>query len=302
MKWYWIITPLVGAVIGIVTNDIAIRMLFRPRRPLYIGKWHIPLTPGLIPKGRERISSAIRNLLDEELLNADVLREALLSEGTFEKIEALADHTMDQLLQERQTPRMWLASLVGDGTFASFESQTKRGVTLFVMEKILESRIEQHAAEAAIRDIKARVKATAAAPLALLMDEKRMTSMEEKLSQTIREMIASYVPDALFQMLENIAQDALDTPIGELLSQFDDKRESVRSFLMDQYTALIQNALPGILNTLDLGTIVEEKLNSLDNAELEKMVLELASQELRAIVWLGGLLGGLIGLLNALFY
>lgn len=28
--------PLIGAVIGYITNDIAIRMLFRPRRAKYI--------------------------------------------------------------------------------------------------------------------------------------------------------------------------------------------------------------------------------------------------------------------------
>lgn len=300
MNWNWISSPIIGAVIGVITNDIAIRMLFRPRKPLYIGKWHIPLTPGLIPKGRERLSRAIRNLLDEELLNTTVLRKALLSENTLQKIEAATDHLMDQLLQEQQTPRAWLTSLVGEDAFDSFESSAKRGITIFVMEKILESSIERLAAEAAITEIKSRIKSSAAAPLALFLDDKRMASMEEKLSQTIREMIASYVPDALWGILENTTHEILDVPIGTLLSQFVDQREVVRSFILGQYTTLIQSALPGILDTLDLGSVVEEKLNSLDNAELEKMVLELASKEFNAIVWLGGLLGALIGIINAL--
>ena len=48
-----IMAPLVGGVIGYITNNLAIKMLFRPRKAIYIGKWHIPFTPGLIPKQKE---------------------------------------------------------------------------------------------------------------------------------------------------------------------------------------------------------------------------------------------------------
>lgn len=44
----------VGAVIGGVTNVIAIRMLFHPFKPYYIFKMRIPFTPGLIPKKKRR--------------------------------------------------------------------------------------------------------------------------------------------------------------------------------------------------------------------------------------------------------
>jgi len=298
MQWKWIITPLICGFIGLVTNEIAVRMLFRPRKAYFIGKWKVPMTPGLIPKGRVRISAAVRDLLDQELLNADVLKNALLSKNTLQKIERFADEAMERLLREERSPRAWLSSLVGGEALSSFETEAKRGVTIFIMEKILESGIERIAAEAAIIEIKARVKGSAAAPLALFMDDKRMASMEEKLSQTIREMVASYVPGAIADMLNRVAEDAMDAPIGSLLAKFDDKRESVRGFLLDQYATLIQSALPDVLAALDLGTIVEEKLNSLDNMELEKLVIGLMKKELRTIVWLGGLLGGLIGIVN----
>lgn len=40
----------IGALIGGVTNLLAIRMLFRPYDAKYFGKWRIPFTPCLIPK------------------------------------------------------------------------------------------------------------------------------------------------------------------------------------------------------------------------------------------------------------
>lgn len=38
MNFNWLIPLLIGAVIGYITNDIAIKMLFHPRKAYYIGK------------------------------------------------------------------------------------------------------------------------------------------------------------------------------------------------------------------------------------------------------------------------
>ncbi|MDP7742500.1 MAG: DUF445 family protein, partial [Lentisphaeria bacterium] len=42
----FILFPIVGAIIGALTNQIAIKMLFRPYRPIMIGSLTLPLTPG----------------------------------------------------------------------------------------------------------------------------------------------------------------------------------------------------------------------------------------------------------------
>lgn len=44
-----------------------------------------------------------------------------------------------------------------------------------------------------------------------------------------------------------------------------------------------------------------KKINEFDMAELEKMIMEIAKKELNALVWLGGLLGMLMGFVNLLF-
>ena len=41
---------MIGAIIGFFTNWLAVRMLFRPYRPKYIGKLRLPFTPRKIPK------------------------------------------------------------------------------------------------------------------------------------------------------------------------------------------------------------------------------------------------------------
>ena len=46
----WILPPVLGAIIGYVTNAIAIRMLFRPFNEIRVLGLRLPFTPGLIPR------------------------------------------------------------------------------------------------------------------------------------------------------------------------------------------------------------------------------------------------------------
>ena len=51
-----VILPIVvGAVIGYFTNFLAIKMMFRPRHEVRIGKFQLPFTPGIIPKNQKRM-------------------------------------------------------------------------------------------------------------------------------------------------------------------------------------------------------------------------------------------------------
>ena len=51
--------PVIGAVIGYFTNYIAVKMLFRPLKPVKIGGRTLPFTPGIIPKGKPRLAKAL---------------------------------------------------------------------------------------------------------------------------------------------------------------------------------------------------------------------------------------------------
>ncbi|MBF2090334.1 MAG: DUF445 domain-containing protein [Synechococcales cyanobacterium K44_A2020_017] len=60
--------PVVGGIIGYFTNDLAIKMLFRPYRPLYIAGRRLPFTPGLIPSNQERLAKRIADTIMGSLL------------------------------------------------------------------------------------------------------------------------------------------------------------------------------------------------------------------------------------------
>ncbi|MBW4610102.1 MAG: DUF445 domain-containing protein [Hassallia sp. WJT32-NPBG1] len=73
--WLYLSPPVVGAIIGYFTNDIAIKMLFRPYRALYIGTKRVPFTPGLIPRNQERLAKNISKTIMGSLLTPEELQK-----------------------------------------------------------------------------------------------------------------------------------------------------------------------------------------------------------------------------------
>ncbi|MBM7579839.1 DUF445 domain-containing protein [Jeotgalibacillus terrae] len=69
----------VGAVIGGFTNSLAIKMLFRPYKAVYIGKWRVPFTPGLIPKRRDELARQLGLMVVNHLLTAESLKAKFLN-------------------------------------------------------------------------------------------------------------------------------------------------------------------------------------------------------------------------------
>ncbi|BAY19675.1 hypothetical protein NIES21_55400 [Anabaenopsis circularis NIES-21] len=72
--WLYVSPPILGGVIGYFTNDIAIKMLFRPYRAIYIGGRRMPFTPGLIPRNQERLAKNISSTIMGSLLTPDELQ------------------------------------------------------------------------------------------------------------------------------------------------------------------------------------------------------------------------------------
>lgn len=73
----WIAPPLVGAVIGYVTNAIAIKMLFRPLTEKRVFGLRVPFTPGILPMQRHKLAVNIGNMVSRELLTESIVRDRL---------------------------------------------------------------------------------------------------------------------------------------------------------------------------------------------------------------------------------
>ncbi|WP_297518726.1 DUF445 family protein [uncultured Clostridium sp.] len=66
------------------------------------------------------------------------------------------------------------------------------------------------------------------------------------------------------------------------------------------YEKFIENDLQGVIELIDIQSIVEEQINAFEVDEAEKIILGIASKELSAITWLGAVLGAILGILSPL--
>ncbi|MFB2918849.1 MULTISPECIES: DUF445 domain-containing protein [Aerosakkonema] len=104
--WLYISPPILGAIIGYFTNDIAINMLFRPYRPIYIGKRRLPFTPGLIPANQERLAKRISDTIMGSLLTPEELQNLARKLLQTERVQAgilwLLKLALDQLQADKE--------------------------------------------------------------------------------------------------------------------------------------------------------------------------------------------------------
>lgn len=73
-SWYFLVPPIVGGIIGYFTNDLAINMLFRPYRPVYLWGRKLPFTPGLIPANQSRLARKVADAILGSLLTPEELQ------------------------------------------------------------------------------------------------------------------------------------------------------------------------------------------------------------------------------------
>ncbi|KAB7704937.1 DUF445 family protein [Bacillus aerolatus] len=90
-------------------------------------------------------------------------------------------------------------------------------------------------------------------------------------------------------------------PVADLLRPFEDKiiGEVIPS-LVERAGHLVASRMPVIMQKLRIGDIVREQVETFSLQRLEQIVLDIARRELKMITLLGGLLGGAIGLIQAL--
>jgi uncharacterized membrane protein YheB (UPF0754 family) len=95
--------PLIGGIIGYFTNDIAIKMLFRPYRPLYLFKQRLPFTPGLIPSNQNRLALRVSDTIMGSLLTPEELQNLARRLLQTERIQAGIQWLLELALEQVQS-------------------------------------------------------------------------------------------------------------------------------------------------------------------------------------------------------
>ncbi|UOE95473.1 DUF445 family protein [Alkalihalobacillus sp. LMS39] len=120
----------IGAVIGGVTNSLAIKMLFRPYRPIYIGRFRVPFTPGLIPKRRGELAEQLGKMVVTHLLTAEGIQKKLTDSLFRTEMTAWAEEEIKRLLHAEGTLEQFASDYLGVEELRNLaEAKTERMLT-----------------------------------------------------------------------------------------------------------------------------------------------------------------------------
>lgn len=145
LLWQIAVPPIAGALIGYFTNDIAINMLFRPYRAVFIGKRQLPFTPGLIPRNQARLAGRVSDAIMGSLLTPTELQKLARRLLEIERVKAAIAWLLNLALQqvkadkEQKTAKI-LANILSDLFGESLPRLLK---ALARREDFLETQIDQ---------------------------------------------------------------------------------------------------------------------------------------------------------------
>lgn len=288
--------PALGAVIGYITNDIAIRMLFRPRKAKYICGVHVPFTPGIIPKEKNRIASAIGNAISEHLMNREVLEHTLLSDEMLAKMRLAIDEFFYTQLHNEETVEQFAAHYLTSEEIAAMRESTCDEIAKLIIAKLRDRAIGTTIAHAATQHVIDKTRTSVAGKIkAEKLIEAIASPIESKLASHINDVLHDQAPSMATRIVYTEAEKLLSMPMRDLFKGHEQQLEQAREGIVSVYRTIITDHLPRILEGLNISKIVETRIREMDMAEAEQIILSVMKKELRAIVWLGALLGAIMG-------
>ena len=313
MEWSYIIAPLVGGVIGYVTNALAIKMLFRPHTPKYLFGKKLPFTPGIIPKEKGRIAKSIGGAISENLMSREVLEKNLLSDEMTERIRLSITGFFNEQKQNNETLHEFLLHYLSEDDVDNAVGSIKTELTAQMSSRVSDSELGNQIAEVAAKHVTDKLRSDGLdlnipGILARLIGSKIWNKLADLIEIPVRKFLAKNINQLMIkngpEMIGNLITKEVDafeqTPMRKLLEGKDPQIEQFTESAMSFYKTIISEHLPHILSAVDIPKIVEGRINEMSMDETEKLIFELMDKELKAIIWLGALLGTIMGCVNLL--
>ena len=286
MKIY-IIGALIGAVIGYITNWLAIKMLFRPREAKYIFGMKLPFTPGLIPKEKSRIANKVGETVGTHLLNSDSLSKALKDDKIKAKFNEVAKEKINQIINSNSTLENSLKNTLGENYYALKgnmidniaktilesiqEEEFKNKVKFYIVDSIKERLnkepekiidfIKSNKFREVIINTLGEEKTRDIIGKALLKEVKTLgkedLTIEEVIPENIKPYIEEYVKsqkDTLVDIIKNLLRD-------------DEVSHKIKSAINDNIPSIVSMFLSGDVIYGKLVSLVDKSLSEEENKE-----------------------------------
>lgn len=258
MKIY-IIGALIGAVIGYITNWLAIKMLFRPREAKYIFGMKLPFTPGLIPKEKSRIANKVGETVGTHLLNSDSLSKALKDDKIKAKFNEVAKEKINQVINSNSTLEESLKNTLGENYYA-LKGNMINNITKTILESIQEEEFKNKVKFYIVDSIKERLNKEPEK----IIDFIKSNKFREVIINTLgEEKTRDIIGKALLKEVKTLGKE--DLTIEEVIP------ENIKPYI-EEYVKSQKDTLVDIIKNLLRDNEVSHKIKSAINDNIPSIV------------------------------
>lgn len=285
--------PVVGAVIGYLTNYLAVKMLFRPYNPIMIGKIRLPFTPGIIPKRKQSLAEAIGSTVGEKLLTGSDVENALLSEP----LKAAAVNNITDSLYEIMENNS-LEKLGGNAVGKDETAAVKNKVAEFLTEKILQSAeqadigklLSEKGGDLVVERLKGSM-------VSMFLSRDKINSFITLMGEQVEAYISENGREMLYPKVYAEIDNIFAANLAESGKSVGLDKAKLQKVLTEIYDEFLGKQIVKAASDMDIAGMIKVKIESMDMAGVEEMTMRVMKKELNAIINLGALLGLLIGCL-----
>ncbi|MBS3811436.1 MAG: DUF445 family protein [Halanaerobiales bacterium] len=152
---YYILIPILGAIIGYFTNYIAVKMLFRPIEAVNIPIFNLKIQ-GLLPRRRDELAVNIAETIDNNLLSIDNIIDEFDQEVIKGELDIIIEDTISKKINEnfkyvmprllKDISREIIVDVIKEEVHANFEdwmeSLTEKVKNEVDIKKMIEEKIK----------------------------------------------------------------------------------------------------------------------------------------------------------------
>lgn len=289
--------PLIGSVIGYFTNYIAVKMLFKPLRPVYLFGKKLPFTPGLIPKRKDDLAVAVGRAVSTSLLTKEDLAEALPADTIKESI----------------TDDLWDSIVSLENTDDSFEEFAQKYISQekydrvcnkledLIVDKACNAVVEMHVGDLIVREgTRVISEKMAGTMMGMFLNEQTIKSVAAPLGEEIERYLEENGENMIRPAISREIGKFEEMPVSDMFEAVPLEKTHVAKAVDFIYERCVSDSVGAIVDSIDIAGIVEEKIKDMEIEKLEELVLSVMKKELDAIVNLGAVIGFVIGIFNTL--
>lgn len=297
MEWLQMLAgPAIGAVIGYCTNYIAVKMLFRPLKPVCIGSFTLPFTPGVIPRRKGQLAKAVGAAIEKSLLGKDDLKEVLLKEEMKQTVaEEIANAAVVGL---DKSVRELAEGFTGADGYGDKKAALAGFLTCKITEGLLRMDVGGIVAKEGAAAVQKRIEGTM---LAMFVK----SEMIAQIAGMIGEKVTAYIEEDGQPKIAALVEQELDAleerNVRETAADLGLDHEKICALAQKTYEKAIAESADRIAENFHIAEIVEKKIDAMRAEELETLVLSVMKHELGMLVNLGAVIGFVLGFLNLLW-